>query len=171
MAKPPVNTVGELLRKARETQRLSIDDAHKSTKISVHILSALEQDDFDLFESETYLRGFLKNYATFLKLDIDSVNGTLDRQRGRIPSGKETLWDIEETLSEERLKSPKILSRIIVPLLLIIILILSFLLIRQYNANKQRDSGRRHTLKRRSAAACSPVAGCFFISDSTDEHV
>ena len=83
MANPPLNSVGEILRKAREKKRYSHDDVNKHTKISLPVLQALEQDDFDSFESDTYLKGFLKNYASFLQLDFELLNTTLERQKGR----------------------------------------------------------------------------------------
>ncbi len=131
------STVGELLRKTREGRKLSLDEVNKHTKISIETLRTLEQDDIETFESETYLKGFLKNYARFLKLDMDVVMMTLDRQRGRMHLGKGTLWDIEETMKEENLKSAKLLSRILVPVLVLIILILAFLYIREHNQVKK----------------------------------
>ncbi|NIM19573.1 MAG: helix-turn-helix domain-containing protein [Candidatus Latescibacteria bacterium] len=139
MENTPASTVGELLRKTREARKLSLEDVNRHTRISLDTLRSLEQDDIDVFESEAYLKGFLKNYARFLKLDEDVILLTLDRQRGRMNLGKGTLWDIEETMQEEKLKSPRILSRIVVPILLIIIIILSVLYIREHNRAKQPD--------------------------------
>jgi cytoskeletal protein RodZ len=126
----PHNSIGEMLRKAREQKRYSLEDVNRQTKISIPVLEALEQDDFESFESDTYLRGFLKNYASFLQVDIDTLMTTLERQRGRVHTGKGTLWDIEETMTEEKLKSPRIISRVVLPALLIVILVLSVLLVR-----------------------------------------
>jgi cytoskeletal protein RodZ len=133
----PETSIGELLRKKREEVKLTLEEVHRSTKISMEVLRALEQDDIETFESEAYLKGFLRNYAQFLKLDLDIVMMTLERQRGQAQLGKGALWDIEETLKEEKLKSPKLLSRILVPLLIIIILLLSILYIREHRAAKE----------------------------------
>ncbi len=145
-AKPPLNTVGEILRKTREKQKLSLEDVYRDTKIAVHVLGAMEQDDFESFESETYLKGFLKNYAGYLKLDVDEILLTLERQRGRVHMGKGTLWDIEETMSEEKLKSPRLISRFVVPLLILVIVILSVMLIREHRQlerlKKERSVGQ-----------------------------
>jgi cytoskeletal protein RodZ len=67
------NSVGEMLRSAREAKQLTLDAANRDTKISVDILSALEQDDFDAVGSYIYLMGFLRDYARFLGVDVDSV--------------------------------------------------------------------------------------------------
>jgi cytoskeleton protein RodZ len=135
MSQPLYSTVGELLRKARERKGLTIEEVNRQTRISLQVLSALEQDDLDTFESETYLKGFIKNYATFLECDLDLVMGALGRQQGKKPSGKGALWDIEETMTEEKIRSPKILIRVVLPLLLLVILLLSLLLIHEYRKN------------------------------------
>jgi cytoskeletal protein RodZ len=139
----PESSVGELLRKKREKRMLTLEEVHRHTKISMEVLRSLEQDDVESFESETYLKGFLRSYAQFLKLDQDVVMMTLERQRGKARLGQGALWDIEETLKEEKLKSPKLLSRILVPLLIIIILILSILYIREHRAAKQLKRDQR----------------------------
>jgi len=130
----PESSIGELLRKKREEMKLTMEEVYRHTKISMEVLRSLEQDDLESFESEAYLKGFLRNYAQFLKLDMDVVMMTLERQRGQMRLGKGALWDIEETLKEEKLKSPKLISRILVPLLIIIILLLSILYIREHRA-------------------------------------
>jgi cytoskeleton protein RodZ len=132
MSKLPLNSVGEILRKAREKKRLSLDDVNRHTKISIHVLQALEQDDFEGFESDTYLKGFLKSYANLLQVDMDLISKTLERQRGRVHMGNGTLWDIEEAMTEEKLKSPRIISRLLLPLLILAIIVLSILLVREH---------------------------------------
>jgi cytoskeletal protein RodZ len=123
------HSVGELLKSAREARNLTLTDVHKETKMSLPVLEALEQDDFGSFESEIYLKGFLKNYARYLGLDADQVIGRLEGQRGgaSAPRGGHTLM-IEESIKEERLKSPRILTRYVMPALLVIIVILAVLL-------------------------------------------
>lgn len=137
------SSIGELLRKKREALKLTIEEVHRHTKISMEVLKSLEQDDIESFVSEAYLKGFLRNYAQFLKLDLDVVMMTLERQRGQAQLGKGALWDIEETLKEEKLKSPKLISRILVPLLIIIILLLSILYIKERRAAKEMRSDNR----------------------------
>lgn len=65
--------IGETLRNAREAKRLSLKDVSKDTNIVVKYLEALESEDFDKFPSETYLLGFLRSYAEYLRLDADEL--------------------------------------------------------------------------------------------------
>lgn len=122
------HSVGELLRSTRESKKLSVTDVQRDTRMSLQVLRALEQDDFAAFESDTYLKGFLKSYAKYLGLDAEDVARRLDRQRGGAVSSKGTTWDFEETIREEKLKSPRILTRIVMPAMLVLIIILTILL-------------------------------------------
>jgi cytoskeletal protein RodZ len=122
------NTVGEVLKSKRQAKKLSLAEVNKNTKLSVEVLKLIEQDDFGSFESEIYLKGFLRNYAKFIGLDVDYVLQLLEGQRGGAPAAGGTMWDIEETVKEEKLTSPRILIRAVVPLLIVIIIVLSILL-------------------------------------------
>jgi cytoskeleton protein RodZ len=122
------HSVGELLRSTREAKKLSLTDVHQDTKMTIPVLKALEQDDFSPFESEIYLKSFLKSYAKYLGMDPELAVRRLDAQRGTSVASGGAMWDIEESVREEKVKSPKILSRIVVPLLLLVIIILSILL-------------------------------------------
>jgi transcriptional regulator with XRE-family HTH domain len=68
-----LESIGEKLRQAREARKISIKDVVKETNISAVYLQALEEEKFDKFPSETYLVGFLRTYAEFLKLDVDAI--------------------------------------------------------------------------------------------------
>ena len=111
--------------------------------MSVNVLKALEQEDFGSFESEIYLKGFLKNYAKYLGLEAEYVLRMLEGQRGGATTSRGTMWDIEESMREEKLKSPRILTRLIVPLLLIVIVVLSILLALEHRKVKELQSNIR----------------------------
>lgn len=68
-----MESIGEKLRQAREARKITIRDVVKETNISPAYLQALEEEKFDKFPSETYLVGFLRSYAEFLKLDVDAI--------------------------------------------------------------------------------------------------
>jgi len=61
--------VGQILREAREEKKLSVKDVSKDTNIAMKYIIALETEDYSQFPAETFALGFLKNYATYLKLD------------------------------------------------------------------------------------------------------
>ena len=135
------DTIGEILKRAREEKNLSIEDVNRATKISVNVINSLEQDDLDSFASDTYLKGFLKSYAAFLGLDPDKIWGTLNRKRGDVSTVKGTFWDIEEAVREEKIRSPRIFRRFVVPAILIMLVVLVVLLVRERRKVKQLTTG------------------------------
>jgi len=66
-------TVGEQLRTARESQQLAIHQVADWTKIRGDHLRALEEGNYSVFSAPVYIRGFVRTYATLLKLDAAAV--------------------------------------------------------------------------------------------------
>ncbi|MBA3534753.1 MAG: helix-turn-helix domain-containing protein [Ardenticatenales bacterium] len=64
-----MTNIGVLLRTTREEQGLSLEEVEKGTRIRARFLEALEENDFDSLGGDVYLRGFLRNYATYLGVD------------------------------------------------------------------------------------------------------
>ncbi len=64
---------GELLRRCRESAGHSLKDAAEATKISKTYLLALEENRFHELPSPAYLKGFLRIYANYLKLNADEL--------------------------------------------------------------------------------------------------
>ena len=65
----PMFEIGNTLREARLRRGLDILDCEAETKIRAKYLRAMEEEQFDLMPSPTYVRGFLRTYADFLDLD------------------------------------------------------------------------------------------------------
>ena len=65
--------IGEKLEEARKRQGVSIREAAEATKVRSDVLLSFENNKFDLDLPEVYKRGFLKLYATYLKLDVERV--------------------------------------------------------------------------------------------------
>lgn len=123
-------SMGEVLRRQREHKKLSLEQVHDQTKISVHVLKSIEQDDFGSFESEIYLKGFVKTYSEFLGLSHVEVWRKYRQTQGD-PTGGSATWDTEESVIEEKLQSPRIFRRFVLPLMILLILLLTFLFIRE----------------------------------------
>jgi cytoskeletal protein RodZ len=66
-------TVGEILRAEREKQGLTVKDIEKSTSIRALYIQAIEDGKYDVLPGEVYLKGFMRNYATFLGLDAKRI--------------------------------------------------------------------------------------------------
>ena len=78
-----MSTVAEQLLLARESKSLSIYQVAEVTKIRTDHIRALEEGNFDVFSAPVYIRGFVRTYATLLKLDVSQIMATLDSELGR----------------------------------------------------------------------------------------
>lgn len=65
--------LGAFLSEARERLGIELHDAAQQTRISIHYLKALEDEEFSRLPGEVFVRGFLKNYARYLNLPESEV--------------------------------------------------------------------------------------------------
>lgn len=68
-----MQTIGARLEEARKRKGISLREAAEATKIRSDFLGYIEQDKFDFDLPELYKRGFIKNYARYLKLDPEKI--------------------------------------------------------------------------------------------------
>jgi cytoskeleton protein RodZ len=68
-----MQSIGERLEEARKKKGISIREAAEATKIRGDYLSQFENNRFDINLTEIYVRGFLRSYATYLKLSGDKI--------------------------------------------------------------------------------------------------
>jgi cytoskeletal protein RodZ len=72
-------TIGQRLKKEREARYLTIEKASEETRIRMVFLKALEADDYSVMPSAAQGRGFLRNYAAYLDINIDEVIADMQR--------------------------------------------------------------------------------------------
>jgi cytoskeletal protein RodZ len=65
--------LGQRLKQAREHRGLSLPDVAHQTRIPVHRLRELEEDNYNALGSVTYAKGHLKAYAELLGVEADEV--------------------------------------------------------------------------------------------------
>src|SRR5437763_3222315 len=70
--------IGNSLREARVRQGLEYPQIELATKIRAKYIRALEDEQFEVLPSGTYIKGFMRSYAEFLGLDgqlyVDEYN-------------------------------------------------------------------------------------------------
>ena len=66
-------TIGEVLRLARISQGLSLEELQRKTDIQLDLLEALETDNFDKLPNLFYTRSFLRKYAWAVELDENII--------------------------------------------------------------------------------------------------
>lgn len=65
--------IGQQLRETREKLGLTLEEVERAIKIRPHHLQALEEGDLESMTSPAQARGFLRNYADFLGLEVERV--------------------------------------------------------------------------------------------------
>ena len=65
--------VGDILRKAREKQGLTIADIEEGTSIRKLYIEHIERGNIDALPGMVYAKGFVRNYAAFLHLDAEHL--------------------------------------------------------------------------------------------------
>ncbi len=68
-----MKTAGELLKEKRLTKELSLEAVAAKIKIKPEYLDALESSNFKKLPSATFAKGFLRNYAHFLRVNPDTA--------------------------------------------------------------------------------------------------
>jgi cytoskeletal protein RodZ len=76
------NSPGSVLKRCREYHEISLEEASEATKIGISYLKALEEDQVSGFANLTYLKGFLRIYATYLGLNPDDMSRMYDKLYG-----------------------------------------------------------------------------------------
>ena len=80
--------IGNTLLEARARRNLDIPSCEAGTKIRAKYLRAMEEEQFEVLPSPTYVRGFLRTYGEFLGLDgsllVDEYESRFARPEDRL---------------------------------------------------------------------------------------
>jgi cytoskeletal protein RodZ len=136
-------TVAEQLRRAREARGFTVYQVAEVTKIKTDHVRALEEGNYDAFSASVYIRGFVRTYATVLRLDLPQIMSTLEAElvqteRFReppslphIPAGWLDFWTLQLS---------KIQWRIILPVFLLgLVVVLSIWGVRAWRSHSPKD--------------------------------
>lgn len=114
------HTVGEMLLAARERTGITLEDASQETKIPRTMLEYLESDNFEAIPAKVYVKGFLRSYAELLDLDVTHILNKYEVQTGQTHTSKGDHWEIETEVVEEKVQSPRIIVRLVLPAIVVI---------------------------------------------------
>ncbi|MGB7875846.1 MAG: RodZ domain-containing protein [Anaerolineales bacterium] len=91
------DTIGQRLEKARLSRHLLLEEVAEATRIRLAYLQALEADDFSALPSPVQARGFLRNYAEYLDLDLDRIVDELRAAQTELADETEVIFEGEQT--------------------------------------------------------------------------
>ncbi len=90
-------SIGQRLKQEREARYLTLEKASDATRIRIVFLQALESDDYSSMPSAAQGRGFLRNYAEYLDLNIDEMISDIQRDMPAEISGPLPTVNLAET--------------------------------------------------------------------------
>ena len=71
---------GPRLKAGREQKQLALAEVAAKLKLTARQVEALEEDDLSHLPSEVFVRGFVRNYARLVDVEVDSLIAPLDVQ-------------------------------------------------------------------------------------------
>ncbi|PIZ01179.1 hypothetical protein COY62_00070 [bacterium (Candidatus Howlettbacteria) CG_4_10_14_0_8_um_filter_40_9] len=119
---PHKETLGDNLKKARETKGFDVRYVEEAIKIRAKYLLALENGDYKKLPPDVYIKGFLKNYAIFLGIETERVMRLYAKERGLEENVKKA---VEKRAGKADFRSPRV---IVTPKTLVIGLIATVVL-------------------------------------------
>ncbi len=84
-----VQELGLIFRQARLRKGVSLTQAQQATKIRQSFLTALEEENYSILPPPVYVRGFIKIYASYLKLDPPEMVRLFDDLMDNVAAGIE----------------------------------------------------------------------------------
>jgi len=75
-----MTSIGETLRRERLRRGWSLEKVASETKISLHLLEAIEADQFDRLPGGVFARNFVRQYARMLQIDEDELLAAFRQQ-------------------------------------------------------------------------------------------
>lgn len=119
-------TAGEVLKNKRELLKKSLERVSADTKIQKRFLEYIENNQFEYFDSEVFLTGFIKIYAKYLDLDTSKVLA-LYRRSNPNKTTRNTSNKKEEPKPLKKLKKkPTLEPKLVITILLGIFLLAIF---------------------------------------------
>lgn len=104
-----IKSVGKQLKQARIDQEISLEQVSEELHIRIRFLTALEEGDLSVLPSAVQVRGFLRSYADYLKLDSEEILNSLKQPP---PEDEEELSELEDVIPEATIEAAKAVTAI-----------------------------------------------------------
>jgi len=158
-------SAGNILKKAREAQGLSLEIVHESTKIPLDALRAIEEGYRVRMLSPFYYTGFVKMYAIYLNIDISEV--IEDYKQEQLPEHIDPNFDeefelpswINKLFTRERKQQIVIIAGALLALFLFT-KVIGFIISRKPQIPVKKDAAKTATdnVKKRNQESCAPTS-------------
>ena len=128
----PGNSPGAVLKRCREYHDISLEEVSQTTKIGITYLKSLEEDHISGFANLTYLKGFLRIYATYLGLNPDDMSRMYDKLYG----GTDGKIKVEKNPAKIARPARRLVSlrKLVLPAVLLLLILITAMLFKRQPA-------------------------------------
>ncbi len=134
-----MSELGKVLKAARESNGLSLDDLQGLTKIQKRYLVGIEKGNYEMMPGKFYVRAFIKQYAEAVGLDPEEL---FEQYKSDIPSAREdeipeqlSRVNAKKTMSPVQAKALEVLPKVLVAVFIIGVLIALWALFAKLSAS------------------------------------
>jgi transcriptional regulator with XRE-family HTH domain len=113
-------TFGQVFERYRTNENISISKVEDDTKISSRMINAIENNDYNSFPDDLYIRNLIKVYANYLSLDYNRLLALYEEAK---PTESEEMKGIKITRPTKVYVTPKIIQYAVIILIVIFLLI------------------------------------------------
>jgi cytoskeleton protein RodZ len=155
----PQPSAGERLRKAREAAGLTVNEVADRQHLRPAVITAIEDGDYRKIDSELFLKGYVRAYATQVGVDPESVIRQLDQELEPLREEQKKRVEANPLVDIQRRKRRKRQIARIVVLLAILVGIFyagSLYLARQQADTTVAPSGSAETMSEEEGASAPP---------------
>ncbi|MCR4405821.1 MAG: DUF4115 domain-containing protein [Anaerolineae bacterium] len=126
-----MSELGQWLRETREGKRLSLEQVEEATRIRRKFLQALEEGNYAALPTPVHVKGFLRNYAQCLGLDVAEVLARYENEtrEGQTPPEPGLFRSADITLSPTTWLR---LDRIFATLIVLVVILIGAWAVREY---------------------------------------
>lgn len=142
-----MSKISEILKQEREKQGLSLEEVSKKTRISITFLNLIESSEIENLPSYVHAFGFIRSYASYLKLNEKEIEDIFKKEFSKDNFGKKN-FDFENT-QEKNIKSRKPNFNLVFLITLLAIVGLSLIIFFTYKRDsaKEKLSSSNETIK------------------------
>ncbi|WP_425915801.1 helix-turn-helix domain-containing protein [Acinetobacter sp. TSRC1-2] len=138
-----VQRPGEYLRQIRIAQKRELNDAAKDLNMQFKTLTALEQDDYKALPEATFIKGYYRIYAKYLKVDATAIIQRFDEiyqnDTGLLPNhalSNSPIKIMGKLPGSNRDRNKKWLKRIIIALVVLFAIAVAVMAVQNLSSNK-----------------------------------
>jgi Helix-turn-helix domain len=158
--------IGKSLREARVRRSIEFAQAEQVTKIRGKYLRALEDEQFELLPSQTYVKGFLRTYAEYLGLDGQLY---VDEYNSRFVAIEDADFRPRRSAARPQERNRRIETNVVL-IALAAIAIVTIVVISAWNSSGKQPEGKatlKHAVVKKTAKVAVPTLSLKAIGGSS----